>query len=559
NSSGRQGPSPADLCVAEILGEQTVPMASFEPLARVGFLLLGQEQKAATYGQIAQRTGLKRRKVEEAMVAKPGVLTSCGSEHVRIESEAAVRVLGALEVGRRLLGGASPQELRGRTIYDACAPYVPAALSWLQRNSDVTDSPPGSLDGSIRAALRGRHAPYSFYATVVRSDSGGVLGDRVESLDQALFEQLISAIDEDRLQTCRDSLVKAGAQEPEFLLDPVLDQLFEVMAAYGGRAVELLLGLMENSEPLIRSQAAYLLLGWIRGVARDPGDEERQLLELIAERMPDRDGNLHFRFHQVEILESLQGAQALSGSASHSQVVSLLREIGADPGDSSERIDGYADFQALVSLHARALAGVTPPGPATAEMRDRLQRCVSILEAGGKFWESGDKAAIEESLECWEVCLGMAVRMCGAVRRNAFFASFIEGALEHDLWIVRWWAFSGMVGLVVRAAEAEESTLARRWAVRVVQQLFDGIEPIGTKHSQCAEIKRLRDGDGAAARIVREALLAVPAPIATERGRQELGERYYEVMGSSPDAYLGEFFRRLDGLSPRRNPLSASR
>jgi hypothetical protein len=548
-SNGRRQacPSPADLCVAEILGEQPVAAESLAPLAEVSFLLLGRERRAATYRHIAEKAGLDRGTLESAAAAHPHIPVCCKARHFRVESEAAIRVLGALEVGRRLLDGSSPEELKGRTIYDACAPYVPAVLSWLAK-----DDPAGlSLDRlaePVRAAVKGRQAPYSFYATVLCSDDGGVLGNRDGSLDHTLFEQMISAIDVDRLQTCSDSLRAAGAQEPELLLDPVLDQLFEVMAAYGDRAVSLLLGILGSREPLIRSQAAYLLLGWIRRASRKPSDGSRGLLDLIPARMSVDDGNLHFRFHQVEILESLQSALPAGQTEAHRRVVWLLGEIGAEAGDSIDLIDGYSEFQRLVSLHARTLAESMPP-ERVAAVREQLERCISLLPTDERFWESDEKAAVEACLECWEVCLGMAVRMCNLVRQNLAYATFVERALDHDLWIVRWWAFSGVVGLVVATAEAGEGTLARRWAARAVRQVQDGVEPIGVKHRQCAMIRELRDEEGAAARFLQEALLAVPAPTATDPARQKLGERYYKAMGSSPDAYLEEFFRRLDGIA----------
>ena len=38
--------------------------------------------------------------------------------------------------------------------------------------------------------------------------------------------------------------------------------------------------------------------------------------------------------------------------------------------------------------------------------------------------------------------------------------------------------------------------------------------------------------------------------VLTSGGRQAFAERYYEVMGVSPDAYLWEYFRKLEELVP---------
>jgi hypothetical protein len=543
-------PSPADLSVAEILGRQPTSVESIAPLAQVGFLLLGQELTVTSYRHIAERTRLDRSALEVAAAAHPHLPVRCRERYFQVESETAIRVLGALEVGRRLLDGKSPGELGGCTIYDVCAPYVPAVLDWLSRGNGAEVSS-DRFQRSIRTSLRGSHAPYSFYATVLCSDSGGALCNRAASLDQHLFEQLIGAIDVDRLQTCSASLRDAGAQEPEILLDPVLDQLFEVMAAYGNRAVALLLEILGNTKPLIRSQAAYLLLDWVRRAIREPSGESERLLESIPKLLPVADGNLHFRFHQVEILESLQGTPLLEQTEAGRRVLWLLAEIEANAGDSIDSIDGYSEFQALISLHARSLTVSMSP-VAVAALREQLDRCISLLPTEGCFWESDQTAAVEASLECWEVCLGMAVRMCGLVRQNLAYATFLERSLDHELWIIRWWAFSGILRLVAEAAAAGEGTLARRWAARAVRQLHQGVEPIGVKHQQCALIRRLRDEDGAAALIMREALLGVPPPTPADPERQQLAERYYQAMEASPDAYLDEFFRRLDAIAEGR-------
>jgi hypothetical protein len=160
----------------------------------------------------------------------------------------------------------------------------------------------------------------------------------------------------------------------------------------------------------------------------------------------------------------------------------------------------------------------------------------------------GEEPIGEARLECWEVALGMAAHACASVDQSAEFVSFVEAALEHEYWIVRWWAFGGLIEVLKHSCSRGHRVLALRCAHRAVRQLYTGVEPMGLKHRQSAVTKRLRDSDSEAGRVIREALASAPAPRPSEPEGQALAERYYEVMGVSPDEYLAEFSRRLDGL-----------
>jgi len=269
--------------------------------------------------------------------------------------------------------------------------------------------------------------------------------------------------------------------------------------------------------------------------------------------MDGHDGNLHFRFHQVEILERLLSVFSNSAEPPRERTLLALQQIVSTPGCRGEGLEcgtSYADCQELVALRARHLIESTPSTAVAAQLGDRTRDCIDAIGRNQSFQSPVGRPNAEALLECWEVALGMAVHACGPVRRNAEFTAFVEHALDHEHWIVRWWAFYGLIGIVKQATAFDDRVLAARCARRAVRQLYTGVEPIGLKHRQCALIGRLRDSEGEAARMIRSALVEIAAagPAAVER--QALGERYYEAMGASPDGYLSEFFRRLDGIAP---------
>jgi hypothetical protein len=176
---------------------------------------------------------------------------------------------------------------------------------------------------------------------------------------------------------------------------------------------------------------------------------------------------------------------------------------------------------------------------------------MKAIDDDGGFWELGTGAAVEARLECWEVTLGFAVHMCSRLRKNSEFTSFVETALEHPFWIVRWWAFAGLIGVTKAACKVDDRVLAARCARRAAERLSTGIEPMGLKHRQCALVKRLlADHDGGASRVMRTALGRATDQHLSAAKRQALAESYYEAMGASPDAYLSEFFHRLGEIAP---------
>jgi len=544
-------PSPARLCLLNVLGSEPSSVAQFSPLARVAFYLLGREVTAATYREITEHLGIEEADLRGCVpLCELESLVHCGDHHLRFEDETTVRVLGAVEVARNLIEGESPAALRGRTIYDVCAPYVQPALAWLVRGGEEGSSP-ARLAALLEHTLSDSDAPYSFYAGVLCNEEEGIFGteSEVRQLNEALLSAMIAAIDKDRGEKCRGSLEAAGRGESELVLDPVLDQLFEVMAAYNRRAVPLLLPLMRHPEPLIRSQAAYLLLDRIDSVEKPTAMNPTTMMDLatlksIPFRMQGSDGNLHFRFHQVEVLERLL---ALLPSGLESEAVSVLDEIASTPGDSGE-LESYVGLQRLVGLRARQLAAVPPDADIGVQLREQLGECLTALEDDPAFQGHGPEPIGEARLECWEVALGMAVHACAFVPRNAEFVSFVEAALDHEYWIVRWWAFGGLVGIIRHSCANGHRILAMRCAHRAVRQLYTGVEPMGLKHRQCAVIKHLRDSDEEAGRVIREVLASATAPRPATLEGQAFAQCYYEAMGVSPDEYLAEFSRRLDEL-----------
>ncbi len=553
--AGALAPSPASLRFAALAGGAVKPSPALDRIAEVAFDLLSKEVTAVAYTEIdgageTARAAL-RQGVEESGL---GGLVHCEDRHLRFDNETVVRALGAVWIARLLDEGESPDVLRGRTAYDVCAPYLQPALRWTLDNSGAdAEETLMRVSDSISRALRGRDAPYSFYATVLCSEQPGLLGARRAKLDTTLFEQMIIAIDDDRALTWRDSLETAGRSEPQPTLDPVLDQLFEVMAAYSSQAVELLLGAMRDPQPLVRSQAAYLLLDWVNNVPTPTPERDRSTLATIPSEMSGNDGNLHFRFHQVETLEALVDRCPGEGEVAAEAVARLLEIAAAhtESGAGGEVADIYAECQRLVAKRAAHLARPSPPGDFSQDLGGSVRRCMRWIDGDRGFLELGSGPAVEARLECWEVTLAFAVYSCRHLHRNAEFTSFVEAALAHPFWIVRWWAFAGLIGIIRAASEVEDRVLAARCARCAVQRLYAGVEPMGLKHRQCALVARLLAGDdGEAARAMRTALSQAAEDHLTAAGRQDLGEGYYEVMGASPDAYLEEFFRRLGEIVP---------
>jgi hypothetical protein len=551
----RRAPSPASLRFEAVTRKHLTPGPALDRTCDIAFDLLSKEVTASSFTEITARHEVAEAEVRQ-WVEQSGLtgLVRCDERYIRFENETTVRVLSALSVARRLRAGRSPRELRGRTSYDVCAPYLQSAALWTAETGEGdVDSALEPIMTAISEALHGRDAPYSFYATALCSERHSAFGARREELDVRLFEQMIIAIDEDRCQTCRESLEAAGRNGREPILDPVLDQLFEVMAAYSRRAVTLLIETMLDSPVLVKSQAAYLLLDWVGNVRLPLGEQDQRALESIAVGLPSTDGNLHFRFHEVEILEALltRFPGMKEGNAAG---LEKAEEIAAGPTDRAA-VPGakkvYDTCQQLVSLRAEALLRSAPNEPLTSKMEELLLRSIKRIESDPRFQEIGNGEDAEARLECWEVTLGLAVWMCPRAHRTVELTSFIEAALGHPFWIVRWWAFAGLLSVAKTAGRTEHRVLAERCAHRAADQLCGSVEPMGLKYRQCALTKRmLEDHSIEVSRPARRAVLGAFDQHLSRGKRHTFTDGYYESMGTSPDVYLSEFFRRMAEIVP---------
>lgn len=534
-------PSPSDLCLREVLAGASNNHQAIYDLARVAFLLLGEESTALSYPEIAARAKLSESTLRDA-VAKSGLadLFACHRHHLRFTDETTVRVCGAIEVARSLSKGEGSLELGGRTTFDACAPYVLPALRWLQ---DVRFCPDVSIEGvelAISKALSGRNGPYSFYAGVLCGEPGG-LPEEVESrLDKELFEAVIKAIDDNRSQSCSESLQIAGESKVE-VIEPILDQLFEVVGIYGRRAVPLLLEISTHGSPLVRSQAVYLMLDWIGRASLDPASPDAEQIANIASGLYVGEENLHVRFHLVEVLERL--AMSAAGDETRRQAVSKLAQLASNASDPG-REEIYSACQTFLGMRATLLPHYHPD--LSAEMHTRALHVAALIRADEGLWCVSGGALSEEQLECWEVALASCAYAAASLRRNVELVAFIEAALGHEYWIVRWWAFNALASVLRSSIRIEDGVLARRCAERLVAQLYTAVEPMGLKHRQCAVLGGLHEDGGEVGRLTRSALTAKSPPRLGSPSGQKLAERYYEAMGASPDHYLAEFSRRLD-------------
>ena len=551
----RRAPSPGSLRFEAIVGAGLIPGPALDKMCDLAFALLSEEVTASSYAEITS-TGYAKRDVR-AWVEQSGLdgFVRCDEQYVRFQGETTVRVLSALSVARRLSVGSSPLDLRGRTSYDVCAPYLQPATQWT--TGDGEDDPGGalvSIADAISEALRGRDAPYSFYATAFCSDRQGVFGDCRRDLDTALFRQMIVAIDEDRGQTCKESLETAGRSRGEPTLDPVLDQLFEVMAAYSRRAVTLLLETMtESPAPLVKSQAAYLLLDWVENVPVPLRERDQRALETIPGRLPEDEGNLHFRFHEVEILEKLVERFSDLPELNAAVLAKAEKIAGSQPDRvAAPEVGGiYENCQRLVTKRAEYLLHPDPREQVRSDMVESTWGCMADIEGDPSFRELGRAGADELRLECWEVTLSLAAWLCPRTHRTLEITSFVETALEHPFWIVRWWAFDGLLKISRAARRAERKVLAEKCLRRATEQLCASVEPMGVKHRQCALTKRLLDdGDVEASQAARRALREAFDRHLSGHRKHVFTEGYYEVMGTSPDGYLSEFFRRMAELVP---------
>jgi hypothetical protein len=553
-AAAETAPAPPALRFEQVIHPRLRSGAALKRICNLAFDLLSEEVTTSTLAELAAGHDSTAEEIRHWTERSGlGDRVHCDEEYLRFKDEPTIRVLAALSVAYRLKAGDSPATLHGRASYDVCAPYLQSAARWIATRNGATAEVDLELIGSaVARALRGRDAPYSFYAIALCSETSAEFEHRRKDLDARLFEQMIIAIDDDRCHSCEESLERAGMQGEKPGLDPVLDQLFEVMAAYSRRAVNLLLATLTDSNPLVKSQAAYLLLAWVANLELTIDEPDRMALESIPEGLPSNDGNLHFRFHEVEILEALLVRFPEVGKLKQ-RALAKADELGAaaaDPASVRGVREVHSVCQRLVTLRARSL--VTPQGkPRYEEIESPLHDCIEEITSDPRFRSLGGSADAEARLECWEVTLGTAVWLCLRSHRTVELTDFVEAALKHRFWIVRWWAFEGLLKIARSAGRTGKRDLLERCARRATEALCGNIEPMGLKHRQCAMTKRMLDDDDAEVySITREALLDAFELHLCGAAKRAFVDGYYEAIGTSPDSYLEEFFRRMTEIVP---------
>jgi hypothetical protein len=554
-------PSPAQLLFAQAVRSAISPSPALRDVSRIAFLLLGEEHTAVPYAAIERKLGITEARVRSQVPAS-GLTDQleCASDHLRFQNENTIRALGGLYVAGELADGTSPGALRGHTRYDVCASYVLPALQWLilARSATAPDSAPATAEAFaaiIKEELKGVDAPYSFYATVLCTGGGGVLGAAHHDLDEKLFREMVQAIDDDRVETCRASLAAAGRAGAEIGVAPVLDQLFEVVRIYRGAAAGLLRTIMDDDTALIRSQGAYLLHDWVGRASAHDASPDREILTRIIREMRGDDPNLHFRFHQVELLESLLPCFPDGEDSNRKRVLDILEAIadcrGTEPGpDSTGGV--YGELQALISARAEDL--VRPPREGShPRPLVSFERSVGRLTELNEFRTIGSGSDAEARLECWEVALASAARVTVQTSQNLRFVRFIERSLTHEFWIVRWWGFANLMAILRTADAGGSRVLAELCAGQIARQLCTSIEPMGLKHRECALVSELledrRSGTNAS-RILADALRSRARTSLTPAARSRFSQSYYEALSAPPDDYLWEYSRRLEEIVP---------
>ncbi len=549
-------PSPAHLLFQRVIDDTDRPSPAMADLAHMAFFLLSEELVTAPYEEIAARADIEKTAIEDCVAyGEQRGWARADERYLRFANETTVRVLAALHVASELSNGTSPAALRGRTRYDVCAPYVREALRWTREYAPgASDEWPRRASAAVRGALSGTDAPYSFYANVLSEAAAADIVD-VAELDTHLFQEMAQAIDEDRSETCSDSLRAAGARDGQPSIAPVLDQIFGVVGVYGRQAVDLLLGIMDDDAQLIRSQGAYLLHHWLGTASFKEGSSDLAAAARIPGAIEGADRNLHVRFHQVEILERLLERLPDTADAARRRVTELLMEIAnydASASDQKGCATVYRDCQWLVSKRAR-VAAIAQPASCGNDLADRVAHCLSAIRDDRAFEWIGRGAEAEARLECWEIALAFAIDGYRGSRRSLTFVTFVEDALTHSFWIVRWWAFGNLLAMLRDAGKHRETVLATRCARRAAQQLCTEVEPMGLKLRQCAVVSQVMassDTNPSARRLLSMALRERSEESLTVVKRDAFADAYYTACGSSPEDYLWEFWRRLEEIVP---------
>jgi hypothetical protein len=549
NARVDDAPAPAELIADRyVTPAMREELTSLLDVATAAFEMLGREATLSQCAALASEIPKPARQLRTAKDTFAGTLLGhrlrVSDETVRIDSEAAIRVLGALYVAHRLLNGDPPTRLSGRTIYDVAAPFVPWALRWLAPDDPLDQVIEHHIGHEIARDDRpaGEVVPYSFYGRVVLADDAPptALGIEVE-----LFRSIIDAIDRDRRHTCRAAILSARRTEERTRADPVLDQLFALISGVGHRAVAPLLSLMDGETPLVESQAAYLLRAWLQRLPADLTADQRACVAQIAGAMDAGNPNLHLRYHQAQIVE--QVLRHVDGDA-RAEVLTAAERVVAAGGEpippGAPRI--YRALQAAVSdaltaLIVSARTGRRRSWPTATATMSAIAADPALRD------DDGEAEPSELLLECWETSLGLsasAFRDGGSLDLSAF----VLGALTHDLWIVRWWAFSGLSDMF-RFAVDKRPDEARELGAHLVDRLFATGEPMGLKQQQCALVEALlAQHDGAV-------MDWLGAQIAAARRRElvegDFAAAYRDELGHTAELYLSDYVARVLRLPVR--------
>lgn len=486
---------------------------------------------------------------------------------VWIPNELHVQVLAALQLARMISTGDDPlspglKDLFGRSRYDSCAPFL---LPAYRRISGKQEQGGEALYKVLASFLRRDDAPFSFCARLIHSnyDFSLISRERVEALNRALFQRLVQAIDLDRRTTCEQSIRDAPGP------NPLLDQLFEVVTAYGDTAVQLLVDhvLLTSKEDLEKSQGAYLILAWLHKLFSSSGPSSETLLArrhhvyaILNGLEVLRTENLHVRFHVVEVLDALAAHREthLHGMPGlEERLRGLLKEYepDRDPPSGPRSYSVYEECNALVSAWAAQILDPRPSGAVFRESDDRilpslLKRFEELLHRreipskGGTILHPIGKEELELILECYEVLLGLTRRAYVRDPRLEF-RSFIDKAANCPFWIVRWWAFYNMYRLVLELGSDSESERMRCLSWMLDKAYQEG-EPIGLKHRQVALLEDLAERHNSADKLLRQ-LFQKRDPLDEEQVITE----YSNIRGKGHSRELEEYFSRLRRLRSR--------
>jgi hypothetical protein len=556
-------PSPTALVAHQYLNEKTDNFrAELLQIARIAFVMLGDERSACSFERVAGLLERDRPKKQAAQVVDEymrkwgtsiqrtvAISVETEERQVRIASETAIRVLGALHLANCLWRRATP-EMGGRTAYDVVAPYVPEALRWL----GVDDPLPAALERHLRDELKrakgdGRTAPYSFFGRVV---VGPYATASSSKLRMALFRSIIDVLDRNRACTCAKAIRNARSHDMAPRPDPVLDQLFELMSGCGEDALESLLALTSDGakRSLVRSQAAYLLLAWIQM----HGVRDAVLWPRIAKQLGAGASNLHLRYHQAELLAKLFDAAAPQPAPDAvRQAAKAVWAAGPAPGTTVS--PAYELLSRAVSDYVRHLLDRDSGADGVTAARFRCE-ALHDLWGARTLQAKASPDPLELQLECWEVALGLsgkAFRHAGAAERQ--LSEAIIAALQHKLWIVRWFAFGNLVELFEWAADDTSEqhhfpALAATFADQIVAQIFCPDEPIGLKQRECAFVESLlaRHDSGSAWEHLRAEIRSNGHCVVEKPGRNAFTNSYARALGQPAEYYVAEYFGRVDRL-----------